>query len=238
MLPPPASTGPAAGQRPRRPGTGRRLCRPRARQRAAGASQVLQRQAEPPGGARHAAPGREEPGHAEPEPARFRESGEDGVAGIEPAVWGRCAACARQRRVRPVRVDRNLPARSRRRHTSPGSRRAHPPQLPAWRSGVSGPGRAGADRPRDSGLRGTYRVPRGPTGGSRSRRGGSRSAAGATDFNSVHVKNYVSCDQGLTKTVEMLHLKAYGDIRSALASGSRDRRQGRSAPDPLIHDRP
>jgi len=26
----------------------------------------------------------------------------------------------------------------------------------------------------------------------------------------------------LTKTVEMLHLKAYGDIRSALASGSGD----------------
>ena len=69
-------------------------------------------------------------------------------------------------------------------------------------------------------------------------RGGSRSAVGATGFNSVHVKNYVSCDQGLTKTVETLHLKAYGDIRSALASGSRDRRQGRSAPDPLIHDRP
>jgi hypothetical protein len=109
---------------------------------------------------------------------------------------------------------------------------------PLRRSGVSGPGRAGADRPRDSGLRGTYRVPRGPTGGSRSRRGGSRSAAGATDFNSVHVKNYVSCHQGLTNTVETLHLKAYGDIRSALASGSRDRRQGRSAPDPLIHDRP
>ncbi len=50
------------------------------------ADQVLQRQAEPPGGVRHAAPAREEPGHAEPEPARFRESGEDGVAGIEPAV--------------------------------------------------------------------------------------------------------------------------------------------------------
>ncbi len=109
---------------------------------------------------------------------------------------------------------------------------------PLRRSSVSGPERAGADRQRDSGLRGTFRVPRGPTGGSQSRHGGSRSAADATDFNSVHVKNYVSCDQGLTKTVETLHLKAYGDIRSALAGGSRDRRQGRSAPDPLIHDRP
>ena len=64
---------------------------------------------------------------------------------------------------------------------------------PLRRSGVTSaaPG-AGADRPRDSGLRGTYRVPCGPTGGSRSRRGGSRSAADATDFNSVHVKNYLS----------------------------------------------
>ena len=31
----------------------------------------------------------------------------------------------------PSPVDRDLPARSRRRHTSPGSRRMHPPQLPA-----------------------------------------------------------------------------------------------------------
>ena len=60
----------------------------------AGASQVLQRQAEPPGGVRHAAPGREEPGHAEPEPARFRESGEDGV-GSNP----RSGAAARHARV-------------------------------------------------------------------------------------------------------------------------------------------
>jgi hypothetical protein len=152
--------------------------------------------------------------------------------------WGRCAACAGQRRVRPVRVDRDLPARSRRRHTPQVPAARIHRNCPLRRSSVSGPERAGADRQRESGLRGTFRVPRGPTGGSRSRRGGSRSAADATDFNSVHVKNYVSRDQGLTKTVETLHLKAYGDIRSALASGSRDRRQGRSAPDPLIRDRP
>ncbi len=71
--------------------------------------------------------------------------------------------------------------------------------------------------------------------GSRSRRGGSRSAADATDFNSVHVKNYVSCDQGLTKTVETLHLKAYrryplGVAKRLKRSSTREIRTGSAHP--------
>lgn len=45
-------------------------------------------------------------------------------------------------------------------------------------------------------------------------------ASGASNYNSVHVKNYTSCQQGLDKTVATLKLKPYGDIRSALASGN------------------
>jgi hypothetical protein len=47
-------------------------------------------------------------------------------------------------------------------------------------------------------------------------------ASGATNYNSVHVKNYTSCQQGLDKTVATLKLKPYGDIRTALANGSGD----------------
>lgn len=42
---------------------------------------------------------------------------------------------------------------------------------------------------------------------------------GATDFNSVGVKNYVSIQQGLQATVETLHGGPYGDILLHLRSG-------------------
>lgn len=49
-----------------------------------------------------------------------------------------------------------------------------------------------------------------------------RLAKGSTSYNSVGVRNYLSCEQGLEKTVETLRLKSYGGIRASLASGGGD----------------